>query len=447
MAEEHKLEGNRLLKAGKLQEAIAAYSQAIEVDPSVAAYWSNRSQALKQSGDHAGALHDAEEAVRLQPNWSKAHYRRALSLKELGRPAEGVEACCKGLEVTTNEAEVKELNALREKLLATKLVMDAEAALAGPWHGTVSKVMGAYEQEFTFSPGCEMRISVESSGGPAKYALSKLEAQPNGDLRGTLNVTQEGAPDPTPFLFRIDSSDKNKLHLCCPMVQTLDAPRTFDGPGYVAMRRGSKSGGVGGAISDLSEGEQVLRYLEDLSKALEDQVPETSSGGNQTAERLLEADQGTVRSQDLVGQETLEDKGKRMAHENNMKAISLRYSEDIDKAAKDLISRKVDPAKAYPAQAKELATSLRRFRHEEKGNRPSKAEVAAKHLQVKDTESPDKGAAAAAAVAALPAAAVATAEVPASEPAPVVSPVKAPTKAAATASSSTGCCGCFAGLK
>ena len=44
-AEVHKSDGNAAFQAGAYEEAVKAYSQAVEADPACAVYWSNRALA------------------------------------------------------------------------------------------------------------------------------------------------------------------------------------------------------------------------------------------------------------------------------------------------------------------------------------------------------------------------------------------------------------------
>jgi len=46
---------------------------------------SNRSAALLQLSKTAKALADAEECIRLRPDWDKGYFRKAAALEALGR--------------------------------------------------------------------------------------------------------------------------------------------------------------------------------------------------------------------------------------------------------------------------------------------------------------------------------------------------------------------------
>ena len=65
-AEAAKEEGNRLLKEGRVQQAIEAYTDAIEAAPTgknVHIYFANRSAARVTAKDYNGAVEDAQSAV------------------------------------------------------------------------------------------------------------------------------------------------------------------------------------------------------------------------------------------------------------------------------------------------------------------------------------------------------------------------------------------------
>ncbi|KAG7391512.1 DnaJ (Hsp40), sub C, member 8 [Phytophthora pseudosyringae] len=85
-AEGFKAQGNELLAAGQLQDAVEMYTRAIELDPDNAVYLSNRSAAYLAMGDARGkALKDAERCVELRPRWWKGYSRKGAAQHALLR--------------------------------------------------------------------------------------------------------------------------------------------------------------------------------------------------------------------------------------------------------------------------------------------------------------------------------------------------------------------------
>ncbi|GBP60191.1 Hsp70-Hsp90 organizing protein 3 [Eumeta japonica] len=75
--EEIKNKGNECVKEGKFVEAVLHYTQGIKIDPANYVLYSNRSFAFLKLDQHYLALEDANETVRLQPQWAKGYFRRA----------------------------------------------------------------------------------------------------------------------------------------------------------------------------------------------------------------------------------------------------------------------------------------------------------------------------------------------------------------------------------
>ncbi|CCH43530.1 Small glutamine-rich tetratricopeptide repeat-containing protein beta [Wickerhamomyces ciferrii] len=97
-AEELKLEGNKAMARKDFAEAIKKYTDAIELTPKNAVYLSNRAAAHSSTRDHESAIADAEAAIKVDPNYSKAYSRLGLANYALNRPKEAFEAYKKGLE-------------------------------------------------------------------------------------------------------------------------------------------------------------------------------------------------------------------------------------------------------------------------------------------------------------------------------------------------------------
>lgn len=103
-ADELKVQGNRAMALKDYTEAIAKYTEAISLDPTNVVYLSNRAAAHSSSQKHDKAVEDAEKAIKLNPNFSKAYSRLGLAKYALGDAKAAMEAYKKGLEV---EGETK----------------------------------------------------------------------------------------------------------------------------------------------------------------------------------------------------------------------------------------------------------------------------------------------------------------------------------------------------
>lgn len=75
VAEKHKQEGNAYMNGKQYDEAIDAYTKAIERDPSNPVYFSNRAAAHSSKTDHLSAVVDAEKAIELDPKFVRGYSR------------------------------------------------------------------------------------------------------------------------------------------------------------------------------------------------------------------------------------------------------------------------------------------------------------------------------------------------------------------------------------
>lgn len=93
---ELKEKGNKALNEDRLDEAIAAYSEAISLDGSNYVLYSNRSAAYAKAGKFELALADAEKTVELNPTWPKGYLRKGCALAGLNKFTESFEAYSEG---------------------------------------------------------------------------------------------------------------------------------------------------------------------------------------------------------------------------------------------------------------------------------------------------------------------------------------------------------------
>ena len=66
--------------------AIAAYSEAIRLDPKYAAAYSNRGAAYGGEGQYDRAIADFSAAIRLSPEDARVYKNRGCAYREKGRP-------------------------------------------------------------------------------------------------------------------------------------------------------------------------------------------------------------------------------------------------------------------------------------------------------------------------------------------------------------------------
>jgi len=85
-----RLQANKLFEEKKFTESIELYSAAIESDPTNPHYVCNRAHAHNHLENYGQALSDADEAIRLNPGYSKAYLRKAKALKGMGRMKDAV---------------------------------------------------------------------------------------------------------------------------------------------------------------------------------------------------------------------------------------------------------------------------------------------------------------------------------------------------------------------
>ncbi|XP_018393519.1 PREDICTED: serine/threonine-protein phosphatase 5 [Cyphomyrmex costatus] len=84
-AELFKEEANEYFKNQVYDKAIELYTKAIELNPSIAIYFGNRSIAYLKTEYFGYALTDASTAITLDKNYVKGYYRRAAAYMSLGK--------------------------------------------------------------------------------------------------------------------------------------------------------------------------------------------------------------------------------------------------------------------------------------------------------------------------------------------------------------------------
>lgn len=105
MADEAKAKGNAAFSAGRFEEAIRYFSEAVDLAPTNHVLYSNRSAAYASLHRYAEALADGRKTVEIKPDWSKGYSRLGAAHLGLGNHEEAIAAYQKGLDLDpSNEA-------------------------------------------------------------------------------------------------------------------------------------------------------------------------------------------------------------------------------------------------------------------------------------------------------------------------------------------------------
>jgi len=120
-AEEHKTRGNQCMTAKDYDQAVACYTQAIQLDGANAVYYANRAAAHSQNSQNEQAANDARKAIELDPKYAKAYSRLGLALFALEKYKEAESAYQTALSLEPHNVSFKEtLQTIQQRLDNTR---------------------------------------------------------------------------------------------------------------------------------------------------------------------------------------------------------------------------------------------------------------------------------------------------------------------------------------
>jgi tetratricopeptide (TPR) repeat protein len=102
-----KNQGNEAFKENNYQQAAVHYTEALTLDETQHAIYSNRAACFLKLGRYQQAREDAEACIKLEPTFAKGHFRLALALQAEEKYGEACAAFGKVLELEPNNKDAK----------------------------------------------------------------------------------------------------------------------------------------------------------------------------------------------------------------------------------------------------------------------------------------------------------------------------------------------------
>ncbi len=94
--------GNTYYEQGKYDQAIADYTEAIDINPHFAKAYDNRGAAYAQKGNLSGAISDFTMAIANNPNDAEAYNNRGRAYAKLGNYVQAVSDYSKAIKINPN---------------------------------------------------------------------------------------------------------------------------------------------------------------------------------------------------------------------------------------------------------------------------------------------------------------------------------------------------------
>ena len=113
---EYLQEGIKLYGEGKIEEAEAAFRQAIELDPQLAQAHANLGTVLANQNKMAEAILEFEEAVRLKPEMAFLHYQLGVALYMENRAKEAINSLKEARDLLKEEGKTEQAEKIEEAI-------------------------------------------------------------------------------------------------------------------------------------------------------------------------------------------------------------------------------------------------------------------------------------------------------------------------------------------
>lgn len=186
-----KEEGNKLLLSKRYRESIEKYSEAIDMNPSVAIFYCNRAASYSHLGEYEKAVIDCKEAIKLDPTYRKAYSRLGNAYESLGNLEDAINmGYKKAVELEPGSQDAQQALAAAEAALRRK-----QAGLGGgsPDFSKIFQSLQSSEAFSNLSQSPELQQLAENFS--SKIAVSEDgSSSSNEDTK-----TNVPAFDPTSF--------------------------------------------------------------------------------------------------------------------------------------------------------------------------------------------------------------------------------------------------------
>ncbi|CAF5216857.1 unnamed protein product, partial [Rotaria magnacalcarata] len=107
--------GNTAYSSGEIDEAIDLYTRALAIDENNHILYSNRSAAYAKLENYENAIKDAEQCIKIKPDFIKGYTRKASVLAFLKRYDDAIKVYEAGLAIDPNNQQIiTELEAARK---------------------------------------------------------------------------------------------------------------------------------------------------------------------------------------------------------------------------------------------------------------------------------------------------------------------------------------------
>eukprot|EP00124_Ichthyophonus_hoferi_P005739 Ihof_evm1s930 gene=Ihof_evmTU1s930 len=119
-ADSLKKKGNAAFGAGKYEEAIDLYTQALALNPSPAdasKYYANRGACFAKLKQYESVIHDCTEAIKIDPAYVKALHRRAQAYEAVDNLEEAVKDYARGVQMQAPGVDQQNMSVSAEMLL------------------------------------------------------------------------------------------------------------------------------------------------------------------------------------------------------------------------------------------------------------------------------------------------------------------------------------------